>query len=161
MEGRVMNPIIAFILGLLIGWLVEWIIDWLYWRKMLQQNQESLKACQDKQKDLDNQIKTLITENEELKKQLKQTNLQATAPNQSAEPIVSPTPDKLQKIKGIGPVIEKKLNEAGVYTFEQLASKNAEYLREVLGAVIERLADEDVIIQQAQLFADQKQSKAG
>ena len=28
MEGRVMNPIIAFILGLLVGWLVEWVIDW-------------------------------------------------------------------------------------------------------------------------------------
>ncbi len=156
-----MNPIIAFILGLLVGWLVEWVIDWLYWRKRLQQNQASLKTCQDKQKDLDSQIKALITENEDLKKQLKQTKPQVPAPIQAAEPIVPPTPDKLQKIKGIGPVIEKKLNEAGVYTFEQLASKNTEYLREVLGAVIERLADEDAIIQQAQLLADQKQSKVG
>lgn len=156
-----MSPIVAFILGLLVGWLVEWVIDWLYWRKRLQQNQAALQTCQDKQKDLDSQIKALITENEELKKQLKQTKPQVMAPVQAAEPVVPPTPDKLQKIKGIGPVIEKKLNEAGVYTFEQLASKNTEYLREVLGEVIERLADEDAIIQQAQLFADQKQSKAG
>lgn len=156
-----MNPIIAFILGLLVGWLVEWVIDWLYWRKRLQQNQASLQACQEKQKDLDNQIKALITENEELKKQLKQTKPQVTASIDADEPAITPIPDKLQRIKGIGPVIEKKLNEAGVFTFEQLASKNTEYLREVLGAVIERLADEEEIIQQAQLFADQKQSKAG
>lgn len=29
-------------------------------------------------------------------------------------------PDNLQKIKGIGPVLETKLNELGVYTFEQI-----------------------------------------
>lgn len=29
-------------------------------------------------------------------------------------------PDNLQKIKGIGPVLETKLNELGVFTFEQI-----------------------------------------
>ena len=29
--------------------------------------------------------------------------------------------DKLSLIKGIGPVIEKKLNELGIYTFEQIS----------------------------------------
>jgi predicted flap endonuclease-1-like 5' DNA nuclease len=33
--------------------------------------------------------------------------------------------DKLSSIKGIGPVLEKKLNELGVYSFEQIASWDA------------------------------------
>ncbi len=34
--------------------------------------------------------------------------------------------DQLSLIKGIGPVLEKKLNELGVYTFEQIASWSKE-----------------------------------
>ena len=34
--------------------------------------------------------------------------------------------DKLSAIKGIGPVLEKKLNELGIYSFEQIASWDAE-----------------------------------
>jgi predicted flap endonuclease-1-like 5' DNA nuclease len=34
--------------------------------------------------------------------------------------------DKLSALKGIGPVLEKKLNELGVYTYEQIASWDAE-----------------------------------
>ena len=34
--------------------------------------------------------------------------------------------DKLSALKGIGPVLEKKLNELGVYTYEQIASWTSE-----------------------------------
>ena len=34
--------------------------------------------------------------------------------------------DKLSTIKGIGPVLEKKLNELGIYSFEQIASWNVD-----------------------------------
>ncbi len=34
--------------------------------------------------------------------------------------------DKLSTIKGIGPVLEKKLNELGIYSFEQIASWDTE-----------------------------------
>ena len=154
-----MNPIVAFILGLLIGWLIEWVIDWLYWRKRIQACQKSLVNCQENQKKYQDEIEGLKAENEALKKKLEAAESK-TVQAVPVEPATPPVPDKLQKIKGIGPVIEGKLNEAGVYTFEQLATKTPDDLREMLGDVIERLADEDAMIDQAKEFFQEKISKA-
>lgn len=70
------------------------------------------------------------------------------------------TPDDLVIINGIGPVINRKLNEAGIYTFRQLANLTAAQLRAIVGDVIQRLADEDDIINQAKTLADQKDQAA-
>lgn len=65
--------------------------------------------------------------------------------------------DDLIVIKGIGPVIARKLNEAGIYTFSALGALTPERLREIVGDAIQRLADEDSIIQQANELARRKQ----
>ena len=39
--------------------------------------------------------------------------------------------DDLQKIKGIGPFIEDKLNALGIYTFDQVGSMNSEIEEQV------------------------------
>lgn len=70
------------------------------------------------------------------------------------------TPDDLIIIKGIGPVINTKLNQAGITTFRQLANLTAPQLRAIVGDVIQRLADEDDIINQARELADQKDQSA-
>ena len=62
-------------------------------------------------------------------------------------------PDDLIVIKGIGPVIAGKLNNAGIYTFKQLAAITPAQLREIVGDVIQRLADEQDIINQAKNLA--------
>ena len=62
-------------------------------------------------------------------------------------------PDDLKVIKGIGKVIERKLNDAGVYTFEQLGSLTPADLRRILGITIERLANEESLLQQARELA--------
>lgn len=62
-------------------------------------------------------------------------------------------PDDLKVIKGIGPVIERKLNDAGIYTFEQLGSLTASQLRRILGNSIERLSDEESLLLQARDLA--------
>src|SRR5690606_32826803 len=41
--------------------------------------------------------------------------------------------DDLKKIKGIGPVIAKRLNSAGIYTYEQLADLSLDEFEEALG----------------------------
>ncbi|CAA6818669.1 MAG: Unknown protein [uncultured Sulfurovum sp.] len=46
------------------------------------------------------------------------------------------TPDKLSEIKGIGPVLEKKLNALGIYYFEQITAwtpKQEEWVSITLG----------------------------
>ena len=70
-----------------------------------------------------------------------------------SEPVV---PDDLKVIKGIGPVIERKLNEAGIYTFEQLGNLTVSQLRRILGNAIERLSDEEALLQQARDLARRK-----
>ena len=65
-------------------------------------------------------------------------------------------PDDLTVIRGIGPVIERKLNEAGIQTFEQLGNLTASQLRRILGNSIERLSDEESLLQQARDLARRK-----
>ena len=127
-----MNSVFTFVLGLLIGWLIEWIIDWFYWRRRYAEkdtapSEPPMRA--------------------------------AAVPPRAVEqpsPTVKPTRDNLQVIKGIGPVIERKLNEAGITTFEQLGNLTPGDLRRILGNVIERLSDEESLLQQARDLARRK-----
>jgi len=57
-------------------------------------------------------------------------------------------------IRGIGPAIEKKLNGAGIYTFEALAQLSMQDLEGILGNA-RRLAQEGDLIAQARQLARQ------
>jgi predicted flap endonuclease-1-like 5' DNA nuclease len=168
-----MTPIVAFILGLLIGWLVEWIIDWLYWRPRYQGLQDSAAQCQQKLASLDADLLSSKKEVQSLQEKVSQLELEkATLETRSmqiqqeldtshAQPAIPQPiiPDNLEEIKGIGPVIAKLLNKNGIYTFEQLAAQTPEFLRKILGDLIQRLANEESLIEQARQFAQRKLSK--
>ncbi len=66
--------------------------------------------------------------------------------------------DDLKKIEGIGPKIEKLLNQAGIRTFRALASSSAERLREILRAAGKRfrLADPTTWPRQAKMAAEER-----
>jgi predicted flap endonuclease-1-like 5' DNA nuclease len=125
-----MNPVFTFILGLLIGWLIEWIIDWFYWRRRYAE------------------------------KEIPPATVRAVPVPpvrvEEPKPAAKPARDNLQVIKGIGPVIERKLNEAGITTFEQLGNLTPDDLRRILGNMIERLSDEEALLQQARDLARRK-----
>jgi predicted flap endonuclease-1-like 5' DNA nuclease len=127
-----MSPIFTFILGLLIGWLIEWLIDYFYWRRRYPQKEVAYAP--------------------DTRASLVETRAKPVAP----PPATKVVPDDLKIIKGIGPVIERKLNEAGIYTFEQLGELSAAGLRRILGNVIERLSDEDSLLRQARDLARRK-----
>lgn len=125
-----MTAVFTFVLGLLIGWLIEWLIDYFYWRRRYGERDRwhANEAAS--------------------------TRSHSPAANQKSQPVV--VPDDLKVIKGIGPVIERKLNEAGIYTFEQLGNLTVAQLRRILGNVIERLSDEETLLQQARDLARRK-----
>jgi predicted flap endonuclease-1-like 5' DNA nuclease len=127
-----MSPLFTLILGLLIGWLIEWVIDYFYWRRRYAER-EVVRAPQ--------------TASES-----------RVAPVSEVEPrpTVKVVPDDLKVIKGIGTVIERKLNEAGIFTFEQLGNLTSADLRRILGSAIERLANEEALLQQARDLARRK-----
>jgi predicted flap endonuclease-1-like 5' DNA nuclease len=57
--------------------------------------------------------------------------------------------DDLEEINGIGPVFANRLNEAGIYTFAQLALSEPDQLKEITG--VTRWDPEDWISQAARL----------
>lgn len=127
-----MNPFFTFFLGLLVGWLIEWVIDYFYWRTRSAHNQTEVNL---------NKNSAAHT-----------TPLQTFANGSSPKMILN----DLKVIKGIGPVIEGKLNSAGIYTFEQLGNLTTTDLERILGDVIERLADEESLLEQARALASKK-----
>jgi predicted flap endonuclease-1-like 5' DNA nuclease len=127
-----MSPIFTFVLGLLIGWLIEWLIDFFYWRRRYGER-DRVPASEPAS--------------------VGRTPSLETQPARIATPI---NPDDLKVIKGVGPVIERKLNEAGIYTFEKLGNLTVAQLRRILGNVIERLSDEEALLQQARDLARRK-----
>jgi predicted flap endonuclease-1-like 5' DNA nuclease len=182
-----MTPVVGFVLGLLTGWLVEWLIDWLYWRQRFKSLLSSSDECQNRlsaletelsvsrniYQPLQDQVSQLELEKAQLEINLAQTQqeleavrTQPTAPPRAWDATRSQTvvdepvvPDDLQVISGVGLVISKRLNNNGILTFEQLASQTPQFLREILGDLVQRLADEESIIEQARQLALQKQSK--
>lgn len=67
--------------------------------------------------------------------------------------------DDLTEIQGIGPVIARRLHEAGVHTFRDLAELDAEQLRDTIGDVISTLANEDEILDEARRLADNREQQ--
>jgi predicted flap endonuclease-1-like 5' DNA nuclease len=177
-----MNTVTAFVLGLIIGWGIEWIIDWVYWRRRTAEMTRRLELAESRQPqeavlkksesiklDLENQIAKLKSDNAVLQQKVTTLEAQnmalpapaaATAITTAIKLTPAPvTPDDLIVIKGIGPVISRKLNDAGIFTFRELAATTPERLREIVGDAIQRLANEDDILNQAkELAAGQDQS---
>ena len=145
-----MGVIASIVLGLLLGWLVEWVIDWFYWRARIRpMTEENARLTRDNT-DLKERLATLETKVSR-KSQLSKTRPRGERANK----------DNLQAIKGIGPVISKRLNEAGIYTFEELSRLSPDELQEIMGPLSKRFfPKQESILTQAKDFAEQKAQKS-
>ena len=137
--------------GILIGWIVEWVIDVLYWRGQVAGLRTELEGChrhladereqnrqlrtkmvflEEEERKLQARIRALEGEADQLKNErdaaLQELRAVQTAPPENVEP------DDLKVIEGIGPKIERLLNDAGILTFAQLARTSVERLRAIL-----------------------------
>ena len=134
-----MNVIAMFVLGLLLGWLAEWAIDWYYWR---------------------GRIGRVADENTGLREQLASLKRKQNPVRLSAKniPIIDADGnDNFQAIKGVGPVFAKRLNDAGVLTFEKLSQMKSGQLEEILGTLYKRFfSKQETILAQAKEFARQR-----
>jgi predicted flap endonuclease-1-like 5' DNA nuclease len=66
---------------------------------------------------------------------------------------VPPQQDDLKMIKGVGPKLEKKLNDANVYTFDQMSRLKTSELQAILGVSRRNDQSTDNLISQAKKFA--------
>ena len=135
-----MKAIKVFFLGFLCGLLYKWILDKVY---------------------TDVQIQEITIEDPlpivygEL--------LDTTEPALPVNKAIRPKTKKeiLEVLKGIGPASVKRLNKAGVFTFDDLALLKPEELRAILGNVLKRAAiSENQVIAEAKKFAEQKQNRS-
>jgi predicted flap endonuclease-1-like 5' DNA nuclease len=134
-----MNILAVLVLGLLIGWLVEWTIDWFYWRNRF-------RPVAEENASLKEHITSLEAERNKRRPSKKSRLLTDEAGN-----------DNLQAIKGIGPAFSKRLNEAGINTFEQLSNLTPQELEETLGSLYKRFfSKQESIRAQAREFAQLK-----
>jgi predicted flap endonuclease-1-like 5' DNA nuclease len=134
----------VFVFGLLYGWFIKIAFDRIY-------RDNDLEDIRNENASLNEYIRTLES-------QLQPKSLESKSVKQVAsqpEPVqAANTKDDLKMIRGIGPAIEKKLNNAGILTFEALAGLSVEELEHILGNA-KRLAQEGDLISQAQKLAQQ------
>src|SRR5512139_950576 len=101
----------VFIFGLLYGWLAKIAFDRIYRDNAIEDIRNENAALKEYIRSLETRLQSKSLET----KSVKQTNV-------PAKPIRTDTgKDDLKVIKGIGPAIEKKLNDAGIQTFDALA----------------------------------------
>jgi predicted flap endonuclease-1-like 5' DNA nuclease len=65
-------------------------------------------------------------------------------------------PDDLKVLEGVGPVLERILNEGGIYTYAKLASSSADNLRKILEDAGDKMHDPATWPEQAALLRDGK-----
>jgi large subunit ribosomal protein L21 len=113
----------VFILGLLYGWFVKVAFDRIY-------RENELEDIRNENASLKEYIRKL---EDRLTPMLRETKSVGTSAASAKAVQTTNAPDNLKVIKGIGPAIEKKLNGAGIYTFEALARLSVEDLEKSLG----------------------------
>ena len=112
-----------FIIGLLIGALVAMLI-W-YWQKSTRAEDGAL-ALLDRLKETERRVRELRMGETAVSAKL---NTYVAIP---PTPVTTQSTEDLKQVKGIGPVFEERLQNAGVTTFAGLAALSIEQLAEIL-----------------------------
>jgi predicted flap endonuclease-1-like 5' DNA nuclease len=142
----------VFIFGLLYGWVLKIAFDRIYRDNAFADLRNENMSLRDYILSLEEQLQSRSLEAKYVQRE--QIDLQAgpkaaTAPTPAASPSEK---DNLKLIKGIGPAIERKLNDAGIQTFAALGALSVEQLEGILGNT-RRLVQEGNLIVQAKKLA--------
>jgi len=156
-----MRVVKVFFLGFLYGWFMKLILDEIYTKDKYRMITNENEALRDRIRILE-QPRPLET------RPIMQAQPQPTSPPaDQPKPVqikpAQPKPastrsqkDDLKLVKGIGPQMEKKLNAAGVTTFEQMSRLTTTDLQNILGISKRVVQSADNLITQAKQFAQKK-----
>ena len=122
-----MKTIGAFLLGLFSGWLVKSMIAEADLRHRIQAFASENAFLKDRIRSLEVQIKPKSLE-------AKSRTRPVTQPVERSRPVETDTgKDDLKLLTGVGPAIEKRLNNAGIYAFADVVQLTPKELQELLG----------------------------
>jgi large subunit ribosomal protein L21 len=136
----------VFIFGLLYGFFMKIAFDRIYRENEIEDLRNENQSLQEYIRSLELRLQPKSAQPTATRSQSQPTEARAAAPRASER-------DDLKAIKGIGPAIEKKLNEAGIRTYAALAALSPHDLEKVLGNRVNRLQDENDLITQAKKLA--------
>ena len=139
----------VFVFGLLYGIFFKYAIDRIYRGNDMEDLRNENVSLQEYIRTLESKLQARSSEPKSVAPSILQP-----APVQAAPAQTVNQKDDLKVIRGIGPAIEKKLNGAGIYTFEALAQLSMQDLEGILGNA-RRLAQEGDLIAQARQLARQ------
>ncbi len=157
-----MNFWVGLIIGLILGWVIEWVIDWLFWRREEEAVAATAAASRSVGIDLQGKVAALEAEKASLAARLQEALNRA--PQVIVQEVVKEVlleRDRLQKIHGIGDVFSRRFNEAGVYTFAQLAALSPERAREIINPEEWQAIDPELWIAEARQYADVAKNSQG
>lgn len=163
----------SFIVGLVVAWIIALLVYWFAVQRgeiekiantvPLNQHLTQMQEAEDRITRLQSDLQEAREALEEARAERRrlQTEFEAMSaaeaptPDGEAAPV---EPSDLKRVEGIGPKIEEILNNAGIYTFQQLAEADVERLQAALADAGERyrLADPGSWPQQARLAAEDR-----
>ena len=140
----------VFIFGLLYGWFIKLAFDRIYRENEMEDLRNENNSLREYIGSLEMRLQPKSLESKSIQRERSATPVQL-------EPVAAPAPgsekDDLRAIKGIGPAIEKKLNNAGIQTYAALAALSTQELEDILGSQVKRLQNENDLIAQAKKLA--------
>ena len=144
----------VFIFGLLYGWFFKIAFDRIYRENELEDLRNENASLQEYIRALETRLQSKSPVSRSARRELSAPQavpLEAAVPGQTAS-----EKDDLKVIRGIGPAIERKLNDAGIQTYAALAGLTNEQLENILGSQVKRLQNENDLIAQAERLARQR-----
>lgn len=139
----------VFIFGLLYGWFFKIAFDRIYRENEMEDIRNENASLREYIRTLEDRLTPMPMDTRSIP-QAENPPVETPAPVQTAS-----QKDDLKMIKGIGPAIEKRLNQAGIQTFAALAALSTQQLEGILGNA-KRLVQEGDLIQQAKKLARRK-----
>jgi predicted flap endonuclease-1-like 5' DNA nuclease len=149
-----MRVLKVFFLGLVYGWFLRWILDVIF-------HEDELRILSNENALLRQRIRAVESPGSLATRSVKQTarallpveDVQPAAAGETAQRVARS--DDLKMIKGVGPQIEKKLNDAGVHSFDQMSRLTTSELQSILGLSKRVVQNADNLLTQAKKFAQQ------
>ena len=150
----------VFIFGLLYGWFFKIAFDRIYRENDMDDLRNENQSLRQYIHSLEKQVRLTAQEPRSAPQIDLQAEPKAYPAPAAAQPVetilpaaATPEKDDLKVIKGIGPAIERKLNNAGIQTFAALAQLTKGELENILGNQVKRLQDENDLLAQAKRLA--------
>lgn len=145
----------VFVFGLLYGWFLKFAMDKIYGKNAIQVLTEENTSLQEYIRSLEAQQHSKTPASQSAARPVAQP---ATPPVEQSRPNkINTRKDDLKLISGIGPALEKRLNDTGIHTFADLVQLTPEELEARLGNP-KRVATADLIEQAKEL---QNNNEAG